>query len=87
MDEKRGQESERKKQQSVMGSYGPFFFFKNKKKVLCSRADLQCCVNFCSKPKSFSYIYIYENVYLLFFVFFSITVYHRILNTVTCAIQ
>ena len=27
------------------------------------------------------------NIYQLFFIFFPITVYHEILNTVTCAIQ
>ena len=32
MEKTREQESEGKKQQSVMGSYRPFFFFKKKKK-------------------------------------------------------
>ena len=83
----RKQESRSQKERNSRvwwGAIGHSFSLK-KKKILWSRADLQCCVNFCSKPKSLSFIYI--NVYLLFFVFFPITVYHGIPNTVTCAIQ
>ena len=29
----------------------------------------------------------YTHIYILFFIFFSIMVYHRILNIVPCAIQ
>ena len=55
-------------------------------------ADLQC-VNFCCRAKWFRYIYISEYIYIyphictFFFIFFSITVYHRILNIGPCAIQ
>ena len=41
----------------------------------------QCYVNFCCSAKWFSYTYICT----LFFIFFSIIVYHRILNIVPCA--
>ena len=39
--------------------------------------DLQCCINFCCRAQCFSYPCI----------FFSILVYHRMLNIVPCAIQ
>ena len=46
-----------------------------------SIVDLQHCVNFCRIGKWLTYTYIF------FFIFFSIIVYHRILNIVPCAIQ
>ena len=46
-----------------------------------SIVDLQCCVNFCCTAVIQLYMYIF------FFILFSIMVYHRILNTVPCAIQ
>ena len=42
----------------------------------------KCCVSFWCTAKWFSYIY---NVF--FFIFFSIMVYHGILNIVPCAVQ
>ena len=42
----------------------------------------QCYIHFWCTAKWFSYIYIY-----IFFGFFSIVGYHKILNTVPCAIQ
>ena len=54
----------------------PNLFFFN-----WSTVDLQC-VHFCCTAKWFSYTYVYS-----FFIFFSIMVYHRILNIVSCAIQ
>ena len=53
-----------------------FFFFN------WSIVDLQYCVNFCYTVKLISVIHTYT-----FFIFFSIMVYHRILNIVPCAIQ
>ena len=47
-----------------------------------STADLQCCVNFCYTAKWFGYTY--TNI---FFIFFSIMIYYRILNIVPCATQ
>ena len=46
--------------------------------------DLQCCVNLCCAVKRFSYMYIYT---FFFFIFFSMMVYHRILDIVPCATQ
>ena len=43
--------------------------------------DLQCCVSFWRIAKWFSYTYIYS-IFAFFFTFFSITVYHKILNIV-----
>ena len=48
-----------------------------------SVADLQCCVNFYCRAKGFSDTYIYT----FFFIFFSIMVYHRVLNIVPPAVQ
>ena len=42
---------------------------------------LQFCVNYCCTAKWFS------NTYIDIFIFFSIMVYHRILNVIPCAIQ
>lgn len=44
-------------------------------------ADLQCFINFCCTARWFSFIYIQ------FFIFFSVMVYHRILIIVSYAIQ
>ena len=46
-----------------------------------STVDLQCCINFCCTAKWFHFTY----VYIFFFIFFSILVYHRNLNIVLCA--
>ena len=43
---------------------------------------LQCCVNFCHIAEGFSYTYVH-----ILFIFFSVMVYHRILNIIPCAIQ
>ena len=63
------------------------FLFSN---LYCwSIVDLQCCVNFCCIAKWFRYIYIHIHIYTytyIFSTFFSIMVYHRILNIVPCAI-
>ena len=40
-------------------------------------ADLQCCTSFCCTAKWFSYIYI----------FFSVSVFHRVVNIIPCAIK
>ena len=48
-----------------------------------SIVDLQCRVNFCCTAKWSSYTY----TYTFFFTFFSIMVYHRILNIVPDTIQ
>ena len=50
---------------------------------------LQCCVCFrCTvKRLSYTYIYIRTRTYIFFFRFFSIVVYYKILNIVSCAIQ
>ena len=53
------------------------YFFKN-----WSIPDLQCWVSFWYTAKWFSCSY----TYIFFFVFFSIMVYYRILNVVSCAI-
>ena len=47
-----------------------------------SIVDLQCCVSFWYLAKWFSYAYIYT----FFFRFFSIMLYHRILNIVLCSL-
>ena len=52
--------------------------------IFSSIADLQCGVNFCYTAQWFSYI---NKIYMFFFIFLSIMVYHRILNMVHCAIQ
>ena len=43
--------------------------------------DLQCCVSFWRRAKWFNYTYIYS-IFAFFFIFFSIIVYHKILNIV-----
>ena len=45
--------------------------------------SIQSCVNFCGMAKWFCY----TNIYILFFIFFFIMVYRRILNMVPCAVQ
>ena len=50
--------------------------------VFWRRVDLQCHVNFCCTAKRFSYTCVY-----IFFIFFSIMLYLRIVNTVAHAIQ
>ena len=49
------------------------------KKLYSSLVDLQYCANFCCTTKWLSYTY--------FFTFLCIMVYHKILNTIPCAIQ
>ena len=44
--------------------------------------DLQCRVNFCYKQSGLA-----MHLYMFFFIFFSITVYPRMLNIVPCALQ
>ena len=48
-----------------------------------SIVNIWCCVSFWCRAKWFSYTYIY----ILFFIFFSIIVYYKILNIVPCAIE
>ena len=61
MEEKRGQESEGKKQQSVMGAMGHSFSLKTKKKYF--EVELTYSVVLISALNlSHSVIYIYENV-------------------------
>ena len=47
----------------------------------CSLVDIRYCVSFCCTAKWFSHTYVY------IFIFFSIMVYHRMLNRVPCATQ
>jgi len=61
-----------------------------------SIVDLQCCVNFCSTAKWLRYMYVLCTymfyiymiyIYILFKIFFSIMVYSRTLNIVSCVVQ
>ena len=45
-------------------------------------SGLPCNINYCCTGKWLSY-----HIYMFFFIFFSIIVYHRIWNIVPCAIQ
>ena len=47
------------------------------------KLDLQCCVSFWCTAEWLSY----TSIYALFFIFFSITVYHRILTIAPRALQ
>ena len=60
-----------------------YFFLLNFIFFNWSIVDLQCCANLCCTAKWLSY----THIDILFFKFFSIMVYHRILNIVPCAIQ
>ena len=62
----------------IQSDQGPDFCF------CWSIVDLWSCVNFCCTTKWFSYTYIY---YILFLIFFSMVIYHRILNIVPWSIQ
>ena len=54
-----------------------------------SVVDLQYCVSFrcIAKGLTFMYVYICMCVYMLFYIFFSIIGYYKILSIVPCAIQ
>ena len=63
------------------------FFLTFKKTFYWNIVDLQCRVSFRCTAKWFSYTHIYTHILTFSFIFFSIMVYHRILNIVPCAIQ
>ena len=66
----------------VTSSQSSYSLFKIKLNLKNWRKmDLQCCVHFWCRAKSCIYIY----THAFFWIFFSIMVYHRILNTVPCA--
>ena len=52
--------------------------------------NLQCCVNFYHTAKWFSYMYVCVCVsiyiYIHIYIFFSIIIYHRIVNIVYCSV-